>query len=342
MTDIRAVDLNLLFALDALLAERNVTRAAGRLKLSQPATSAALARLREVFHDPLLIRSARGMLPTARALELAMPVRQILGEIGRIVQPSAPFNPSEASATFTIAASDYVEFTVLPPLFEHIEAEAPSARLAVKPMDFEAIARQLEAGDVDIAIMSASNAPPDVRSRPLYSERFVCVARRDHPSVGEHIDLDTFCDLNHVMVSPRGGGFSSTTDEALALIGRKRRVRLSVPHYLLVPEMVERSDMIAALPERLAKSHLERLRIIEPPVAIRGFTIALVWHERTHRDPAQQWLRQMVLNAAEGLSEGGLGPVRAKRSVGERTKRSAGAQTKRSAGAQAKSRVDPD
>ncbi len=129
--DIRTVDLNLLVALEALLAERNVTRAAERLHLSQSATSAALARLRDVFRDPLLLRTARGMLPTTKALELFEPVQHVLAQIGRIVQPATPFNPGEARPVFKIAASDYVEFTLLPQLLEHLDRDSPGARVAM-------------------------------------------------------------------------------------------------------------------------------------------------------------------------------------------------------------------
>lgn len=299
--DIRNVDLNLLVVLDALLAERSVTRAAQRLHLSQSATSAALARLRELFGDPLLLRTAGGMLPTSRGAELELPVRAWVADIERMVQATRTFIPRASATTFTISASDYVEFTVLPRLIDFLEAHSPSSRLAVKPMEIEAIGRQLEAGEIDLALMSTANAPPDVRSRPLYTERFVIVARREHPRVRRALDLDTYCDLEHVMVSARGGGFTGAIDEALAQVGRKRRVKLSVPHYLLVPEVVMRTDMISALPERLARAYSDRLRIVQPPVPVRGFTIAQVWHERTHRDPSQQWLRESVVKLVSKL-----------------------------------------
>ncbi len=187
-------------------------------------------------------------------------------------------------------------------------------------MDFDAIGRWLESGDVDFAVMSLSNAPPEVRARALYTERFVCIARRGHPRIGESIDLDTFCSLDHVMVSGRGGMFSGATDEALATLGRKRRVKLSVPHYLLLPEMVQRSQMIAIVPERLARHYTDRLRIIEPPLAIRGLKIALVWHERTHRDPAQVWVRSVVAAAATALL---ADPIRtSRRTVADRARTS--------------------
>jgi DNA-binding transcriptional LysR family regulator len=301
--DIRSVDLNLLVVLDALLAERSVTKASQRLHLSQSATSAALSRLRQVFDDPLLLRTAGGMLPTSRGAELELPVRSLLGEIERVVLAGQEFHPRTTAATFTISASDYVEYTILPRLIDYLEANSPSSRLAVRPMDFEAIGRQLEAGESDIALMSTANAPPDVRSRPLYSERFVLIARRDHPTVGDSIDIETYCSLDHVMVSPRGGGFTGAIDEALAQAGQKRRVKLSVPHYLLVPEVVVRTNMMAALPERLALAYADRVRSIEPPFSIREFTIALVWHERTHRDPAQRWLRESIVQLATRIED---------------------------------------
>lgn len=297
--DLRTLDLNLLVALDALLAERNVTRAAARLHLSQSAMSATLARLRQTFGDPLLLRTARGMLPTARGSELAGPVRQVLEEIQRLMRASAEFDPRAARETFRIAASDYVEFAILPQLVDYLEYHAPSCRLAVRAMDFSTVGQQLERGDVDLAVLNVLNAPADLRSRPLYTERFVCVVRRDHPaaaghSVTERLSLDQFCALDHVLVSPRGASFTAQTDDALAAVGRSRNVRLSVPHFLLVPEILARSDMIAVLPERLARGYQSRLAVLEMPIDMSPFTIAAAWHERSHRDRAQTWLREAL------------------------------------------------
>jgi DNA-binding transcriptional LysR family regulator len=292
--DIRSVDLNLLVALDALLGERNVTRAAARLNLSQSAMSAALARLRALFGDPLLLRTAGGMLPTSKGQELAAPVKQVLADVGRLVQQAGAFDPASARVTFTIAASDYVEFAILPRLVDFLEANAPLARFAVRAMDFGAIGRQLEAGEVDLGILGAGFAPPNARSRPLFLERFVCVVRRDHPRIRDRLTLDEFCALEHLLVQPSGSGFTAQTDDALAAIGRRRQVRLSVPHFLLVPEILVRSDMIVVLPERLARGYRDRFRIFEPPLEMPPFAIVEVWHERTHRDPALVWLRQAL------------------------------------------------
>jgi len=297
--DIRDVDLNLLVALEALLAERNVTRAAQRLGLSQSAMSASLARLRALFNDPLLLRTARGMLPTNKAADLAAPVKQVLDEIGRLVRQAEAFDPARAAATFTITASDYVEFAILPRLVDHLEARAPRCRLAVRPINFAALGDQLERGEVDLAVTGASNAPENARVRPLYPERFVGVVRRDHPRVSRQVTLDEFCALEHVLISPSGGAFVAQTDAALAAIGRSRTVRLSVPHFLLVPEIVSRSDLMAVIPDRLARVHADRLRILELPFELAPLIIAEVWHERTHRDPAHVWLRQSLAELME-------------------------------------------
>jgi DNA-binding transcriptional LysR family regulator len=298
--DIRNVDLNLLVALDALLAERSVTRAAVRLHLSQPATSALLARLRELFGDPLLLRSARGMLPTPRALELLGPVKQVLDEIDAIVQPRAAFDPASAvQTTFTLSASDYVEYALLPTLVDYLERTAPGVRLAVRALDLQTVAKQMETGEVDLCITGLLNAPAGLYQQPLYTERMVSVVRRKHPGVGAHLTLEQFCNLEHILVSVRGSGFSARIDDALTKVGRKRRARLAVPHFLLVPEIVARSDMISALPERLARGYANKLRIFELPVEIEGFTVGQIWHERNQREPAQLWLREVLLDLAQ-------------------------------------------
>jgi DNA-binding transcriptional LysR family regulator len=297
--DIRNVDLNLLVALDALLAERSVSRAAVRLHLSQPATSALLARLRGLFGDPLLLRSARGMLPTPRALELLGPVKQVLDEIDAIIQPRAAFDPASAVHTFTLSASDYVEYALLPTLVDYLERKAPGVRLAVRAPDLQTVAKQMESGEVDLCITGLQNAPAGLHQQPLYTERMVSVVRRKHPGVGARLTLEKFCSLEHILVSVRGSGFSARIDDALAKLGRKRRARLAVPHFLLVPEIVARSDMISALPERLARGYANKLRIFELPLKIEGFTVGQIWHERNQREPAQLWLREVLLELAQ-------------------------------------------
>jgi DNA-binding transcriptional LysR family regulator len=255
--------------------------------------------LRSLFNDPLLLRTSGGMLPTSKALELATPVKQLLADIGQLIQQADGFDPATTEVTFTIAASDYIEYAILPRLVDFLEARAPHARISMRPIDFRLVGKQIEAGEVDLGILGAGAAPPNVRSRPLYLERFVAVVRRDHPRVRDRLTLDQFCELDHLLVAPSGGSFTAQADEALAAVGRQRFVKLAVPHFLLVPEILVRSDMIAVVPERLARGYRHRLEIFDVPFAMSPFTIVAIWHERTHRNPALVWLRQSLADLAD-------------------------------------------
>lgn len=292
--DSKKIDLNLLVAFDAVLAERNVTRAARRLGLSQPALSAQLARLRDLLGDPLFLPAQRGVTPTARALELEGPARQALDQVRDVLAQGRGFDPATADITVAVACSDYVQDAVMVPLALDLRVNAPGLRLAIRQIDGSLLGHQMEAGSVDLALMTPSTAPPALRTRPLFHERYVTIARRGHPRVKGPLTLDDFVALDHLVVSPRGGGFGGPVDAALAKIGRKRRIAVSAAGFLFVPELVARSDLIATVPERLVHDRAERLQILDPPLPVEGFTIGLVWHERTHRHPAHQWVRDRV------------------------------------------------
>ncbi|MDC0721118.1 LysR family transcriptional regulator [Nannocystis bainbridge] len=298
--DSSRLDLNLLVALDALLAERNVTKAARRLGLSQPALSAQLQRLRDLLGDPLLLPAQRGMTPTARALELQAPLHDALDGVRAVLTAGAGFDPATAALTVAIAASDYVQYALLMPLALQLRREAPGVRLAWRALDAAQLAAQAERGDVDLAFLTPETAPEQLRSRKVLDERYVVIVRRDHPHVSGPIDLDGLCALDHVVVSPRGGGFAGPTDAALASHGRERRVVLSVPSFLMVPELVARSDLAALVPERIARDRADRLQLLEPPIAVPGFAIAMVWHRRAAKHPALTWLRERVRAFARG------------------------------------------
>ncbi len=296
------IDLNLLLALDALLAERNVTRAAKRLNLSQPALSARLARLRDLFGDPLLLPAQRGMIPTQRALELQEPLHRALEEVRGVLLAGARFDPAGAALTISVAASDYGQYAALLPLSEALAREAPGLRLALRALDAASLVAQMERGEVDLALMTPEIAPDQLRLRVLFRERYVAIVRRGHPGVGPVLDLDTYCALEHVIVSPAGGGFTGPADAALAAHGRSRRVVLSAPNFLVVPEIVARSDRVALVPERIARDRADRLLVLDPPVPVPGFSLAMAWHDRATDHPAQRWLRARLL----ALCQGGL------------------------------------
>nr|WP_276572725.1 LysR family transcriptional regulator [Nannocystis pusilla] len=299
--DSSRLDLNLLVALDTLLAERNVTRAARRLNISQPALSAQLQRLRDLLGDPLLVPAQRGMTPTKRALELQAPLHEALAGVRAVLAAGTGFDPATAQITISVAASDYVQYALLMPLAFQLRREAPGVRLAWRALDAAQLAGQAERGEVDLAFITPETAPEQLRSRKVLDERYVVIVRRDHPRVSGAIDLDLLCALDHVVVSPRGGGFAGATDVVLAARGRARRVVLSVPSFLMVPELVARSDMAALVPGRLARDRADRLQLLEPPVPVPGFSISMVWHRRLAKHPALTWLRDRVRSFARGL-----------------------------------------
>jgi DNA-binding transcriptional LysR family regulator len=296
MNNLRRLDLNLLVTLDVLLSEHNVTRAAERLHFSQPSVSVHLARLRDVFGDPLLLPGPRGMRPTARAEALREPLRQVLDALERVVSPASPFNPAEANQTWRVAAADYAESTILLPALAGLRSAAPGTRLAVLELDPPRIARQAEQGEIDLAFHTSDDAPSGLRRRALFTERYVLAGRAGHPRLKRRPTLAQFCALDHVIVSPDGGGFRGITDEVLAEAGLARRVVLSVPHFLFVMSVLASTDLVAMLPSRLVRD-TSMLRVVEPPVDIPGYEMAMLWHERSHRDPAHQWLREYIAHS---------------------------------------------
>ncbi|WP_114192978.1 LysR family transcriptional regulator [Edaphovirga cremea] len=291
MNNLRKLDLNLLVTLDVLLSEHNVTRAAQRLNFSQPSVSVHLAKLRQIFGDPLLLPGPRGMLPTARAEELREPLRQALDALERAVSPADPFDPATATNTWRVAATDYGESAVLLPALAGLRTAAPGTRMAVIGTAPVHIAKHAEQGEIDLALHNSDWAPPGLHRRILFSEKYVLVGRVGHPRLKQRPTLAQFCRFDHVIVSPAGGGFSGITDEKLSQAGLSRRVVLSVPHFLFMISVLASTDLVAMVPSRLVRD-IPSLQVVEPPVDVPGFELAMLWHERSHRDPAHQWLRR--------------------------------------------------
>jgi DNA-binding transcriptional LysR family regulator len=293
MNNLRRLDLNLLVTLDVLLSEHNVTRAAERLNFSQPSVSVHLAKLRDVLGDPLLLPGPRGMRPTARAEALREPLRQALEALERAVAPARPFDPAEATHTWRLAATDYAESTIVLPALAGLRAAAPGTRLAIVEAVPPRIARQAEQGEIDLAFHTSEGSPAGLRRRVLFAERYVLAGRAGHPRLKRRPTLAQFRKLEHVIVSPDGGGFAGITDQVLAKAGLTRKVVLSVPHFLFAISALASTDLVAMVPARLVRG-TGALRTVEPPVEVPGYEMAMLWHERAHRDPAHQWLREHI------------------------------------------------
>jgi DNA-binding transcriptional LysR family regulator len=290
--DLNRADLSLLMSLDAVLAERNVSRAAARLGVTQPALSAQLARLREMFGDPLLIATARGMVPTPRAEALQDPLHDALERLRGLICQELPFDPATASNTLRIAASDFIHRVLILP--EVLTRAAPNMRVVLLTFDPQRAWQQIENGEVDLLIAAEHLTPKAARARRLFQEDLVFIQRPGHPRGTGRVTVDEFCALDHVQASPEGDSSDTAMDEVLAAQGRSRRIAVSVPSFLLVPSLVMRTDLVALVPRCLALNFPDALAMYAPPLAVPGYAILASWHQRRQMDAAHVWLRERV------------------------------------------------
>jgi DNA-binding transcriptional LysR family regulator len=300
---LRSLDLNLILALDALLEERSVTRAAQRVGITQSAMSHVLARLRAVTGDALLVRTAGGMVSTARAEELGPPIRRALEGVAAALRPPQAFDPKTTDRRIRIGTGDYGEIVLLPRVLKRLAKEAPRVDLRVVFQGDNA-AGMLKSGDVDFLLspVVAAEVGPGMYARKLFDERFVCVVRRGHPLASKRLTLARYVAASHALISPRGKE-GSQTDDALTRLGLSRRVAVTVPHFLVAPHIVAQSDLVLTLAARVANMLAAPLGlvILEPPSKLRlgGFTMSAVWHERAHTDPALRWIREVFAEVAK-------------------------------------------
>ena len=301
--DSKRLDLNLLVTLEALLVEQNVTKAAARLHLSQPAVSAQLNRLRNIFDDPLLIPAQRGMTPTAKATEILDPLRQALNQVRATVAPRRNFNPAQAKLTVTIACTDYLQAGVVQPLLVDLRTKAPGVRVAVRNLDLLQLEAQMARGDVDLALMRPREAPPSLCTKHLFDEHYALIGRKNHPRLRNSITIEEYVALDHVIVSLQGGSFVTPVDDTLAALGHRRNVVLSAASFLFVPELVSKSDFVALVPTRLVSNRTDDFKLVDAPLPVEGFAIGMVWHERSHGHGGHRWLRNTItslVNAQAG------------------------------------------
>jgi DNA-binding transcriptional LysR family regulator len=298
MNDLHGIDLNLLVVLDALLAERHVTRAAARVGLTQSAASHALGRLRDLLDDPLLVRGPRGALVrTPRAEALAPALARALDQVREALRGEPGFDPTTARRTVRIAASDYAELLLLPALLDRVARLAPGVDLWAVPLRDDPVP-DLAAGDVDVSIgVWRSRAfPSGFYERRLFDDRFRVVVRGAHPAAQQRLTLARYLALPHLLIAPRGTA-GSYVDDALAALGHTRRVAAAVPHFLVAPHVVAATDLVVTLASRIAAVLAEPFGLLSlpPPLELPTFTTSLLWHERAHHDAGQRWLRDQLL-----------------------------------------------
>ena len=299
--DTKKPDLNLLVTLETLLTEQNVTRAAERLHLSQPAVSTQLSRLRALFNDPLLVPTQRGMAPTAKALQLLDPLRRAMDQVRATLAEHHHFDPEQAHLTAVIACTDYLQTALIRPLAILLRRQAPGVRIALRHLDPSQLAAQMDRGEVDMALMTPEHGPSSLRTRHLFDERYVLIGRRGHPGLLHGLTAEQFAHLDHVIVSLIGGHFTTPVDDALAAFGYRRKVVLSAASFLVVPEIVAHSDFVALVPARLVSDRHEAFNIVECPFPVPGFAVSLLWHERNHGHSGQRWVREVIVDMARSV-----------------------------------------
>ncbi len=295
------INLNLLVALDALLAEGSVTRAAARVGVGQSAMSRSLAQLRELLDDPLLVRVGRGMVLTPRAEALAAPLRGALAQLQQTLYSAPSFDPATARRRFSVMSADLLSISLLPRLHRQLAA-APGLRLQVVAMRPEGACDALLSGAID-ALVAHPLSHPGLVSERLFADEFAVALASDHPAAGAALALDDWLALDHLLVSPLGrpGG---RVDSALEAMGLRRRVRLTVPYFLAAPQLVARSRLALTAPRCLLAPLAGplSLHLLPVPIALPPFVVALSWPARLRADPASRWLRAAIRRA---LAEGG-------------------------------------
>lgn len=310
---VNRIDLNLLVYLDALLRERNVTQAANQLNLSQPAMSNGLRRLRELFNDPLLVRTSEGMTPTERALELEPVVREVLSKIDQAVQPRGEFEAGTAQRVFRIMASDYAESTLFPSVLGKLRTQAPGLTLDIMtPSDVSFL--DVERGKVDMVINRFDSMPQSFHQIHLWDDSFTCVLSPENP-VLKDFTLENYLQANHVWVSKTGMGVGvgvdpsdvqrlGWVDAALNRLGKKRQIRVFTRHYQAAMTLAEQNDLIVTLPTRAAQLKLNNPRVVlrEPPLEIPPLELKMAWSPLLQHNPANKWLRKLIVDTARELN----------------------------------------
>ena len=307
---INNIDLNLLVYLDVLLREKNVTRSAIKLGITQPAMSNVLKRLRVLLDDPLLVKTSEGMTATERALALQPLVRAAVEAAERVVEDHSDFNPKTDNRIFRVMASDYAESTLIPKALSYLRENAPNITLDVlTPSDVSF--SDIEQGRVDMAINRFEELPGSFHQKTLWKDSFSCIVNKSHPILKGQFNLDTYLDAQHIWVSKTGYGIGvgidpsdiqrlGWVDLALDRIGKKRNIRLFTRHYRVATYIAQQQDLIATLPSRIAQLQTDNpnVTVLAPPFDIPLLEMKMAWSPLLHNNSGHRWLRKVMIRAA--------------------------------------------
>lgn len=296
------LDMNLVIALDALLRERTVTRAAKAIGLEQSSMSHVLGRLRAHFDDPLFVKVGRDLVATERARALAEPVTRALAELSSVFLNRHTFEPATSTRTFHIAAPDNAEFYLLPRLLPALMAEAPHVQIRFHAVT-DGWEHQLRHGDLDLKLGRRAALAPGLNSDVLFEEEFGCYVRRQHPLARKRVTLADYADAAHLVVKPNAGfdePVATHVDGLLAREGKKRRIVATVPHFLVAPVTMATTDLVLTAAVRLVEPFLEHFGLarLAVPFTLPSYRLTQVWAQRADADPTSHWLRSLVARSA--------------------------------------------
>ncbi len=308
--NISKIDLNLLVYLDVLLREGSVTKAANRLSITQPAMSNGLRRLRDLFNDPIMVRTSEGMTPTERALQLQPVIRDVLSKLEATIQPETEFEAATSDRTFRIMASDYAETTILMSLLEVLRTEAPNVSLdVITPSDVTY--HDVEQGKVDMAINRFEELPLSFHQKVLWYDAFSCVVHKSHP-LTQHCDAPTYLKSKHVWVSKTGFGVGvgidpneiqklGWVDAELNKQGCVRDISVFTRHYHVALQLAKKQQLVATLPARVANTYASdpETAILEPPFDIPPIALKMAWSPLLHHDAGHIWIRRLISELAK-------------------------------------------
>jgi len=294
--NLRSVDLNLLTVFDAIMAERKMSAAAEKIGMSQPAMSAAVSRLRLTLKDELFIRTGSGIKPTPRALELERPIREVLDKISDTISQTLAFDPQKSDRLFTLASIDYGGIAIVPPLLKHLADIEATVRLNVWPQYDEDLKDLMHFGTVDFALDNIPILEDDFHVETVRQEPGYCLVRKQHPRIHGDLSLEQFLENEHVVLYPKGTRIS-LLDQYLLSNGLRRKHGMKVPSFFNMPYIVQQTDMICALPEKVARHFAQQFDLALYPAPVENWTapVYLMWHNSLHGDPGHRWLREIII-----------------------------------------------
>lgn len=294
--NLRDLDLNLLTVFNQLMIDQSVSQAATQLGLTQPAVSNALRRLRSALDDDLFVRGAHGVTPTPYAMQLAEPLAQALNTVQAALAQREHFEPLHSTRSFHLALTDVGEIYFMPPLMRALAQRAPQVHIACSRTHDGHLAQDMTHGRVDLAVGTLTDIPVGFFQQRLFRPPYVCLYRRGHPLMGNSLSLEQFYALEHIAVTSTQTGHAAV-DQWLSRDGRQRRVRVTVPHFVAVAPIVQQTDLVATVPQRYAERVQDAYGLCScaHPAELPDIAINLYWHARMQRDPANLWLRQLLV-----------------------------------------------